>query len=76
MNDHYRKIILKSLNDNRINSSNITLASNVSLNTAIAAEGFRLAQYEIFFRIQEKFWLPFCESSLYEEMRKKKEVLI
>jgi len=41
-----------------------------------ALEGIRMAQYEIFFVMQETMWLPFCESEQYEKMSRRKEVSV
>jgi hypothetical protein len=67
------KLLIKTskiLNEHKDDNDNSIKISNGN----IWVEGIRMAQYEIFFIIQEKFWLPFCESDLYDTMIKRKEV--
>lgn len=93
LNPHYKTMLVKSRSSSYQFSTD---ESGDDINIKDAIEGFRLAQYELFFSIQvdflvlffvvfcnnfsvgfvqEKYWLPFCESLQYEEMLKRKEVL-
>ena len=65
------KVINEHKDDGDNHDNNDSLRKS---NTYIWVEAMRMAQYEVFFIIQDKFWLPFCESDLYNEMCKKKEV--
>jgi len=68
------KLLIKTskiLNEHKDDNDNSSIKIS---NGNIWVEGIRMAQYEIFFIIQEKFWLPFCESDLYDTMIKRKEV--
>ena len=67
----------KIINEHKDDYDTTTTNNNNSMmisNTNLWIEGIRMAQYEVFFIIQEKFWLPFCESELYNTMIKRKEV--
>lgn len=61
------KIIYEHKDDNDSRTIKIS-------NSNLWVEGIRMAQYEVFFIIQEKYWLSFCESDLYNTMIKRKEV--